>query len=141
MGIRINTNVASLNAQRQLYNSTATMAKSMEKLSSGLRINRAGDDAAGLAISEALKSDIRAYEQASRNASSVRRDAGASTSSARSGVRSTFGIGLAVTAEVRVGFTPCTLAVPSRLLKGSTMSQEEVYYEDLSPFALIDKFI
>jgi len=69
MGIRINTNVASLNTQRHLYNSTINFNKSMEKLSSGLRVNRAGDDAAGLAISEGLKSDIRALQQASRNAS------------------------------------------------------------------------
>ena len=68
MGIRINTNIASLNTQRHLYNSTQSFYKSMEKLSSGLRINRAGDDAAGLAISESLKADIRALEQASRNA-------------------------------------------------------------------------
>jgi flagellin len=68
MGIRINTNVASLNTQRHLYNSTVGFQKSMEKLSSGLRINRAGDDAAGLAISEGLKADIRSLEQASRNA-------------------------------------------------------------------------
>jgi flagellin len=69
MGIRINTNTASINTRRHLYNSTIAFNKSMEKLSSGLRINRAGDDAAGLAISEGLKSDIRALEQASRNAS------------------------------------------------------------------------
>ena len=69
MGIRINTNVASINTQRHLFNSTINFNKSMEKLSSGLRINRAGDDAAGLAISEGLKSDIRALEQAARNAS------------------------------------------------------------------------
>jgi flagellin len=68
MGIRINTNVSSLNTQRHLGNSTIAFGKSMEKLSSGLRINRAGDDAAGLAISEGLKSDIRALDQASRNA-------------------------------------------------------------------------
>ncbi len=69
MGLRINTNVASLNAQRHLYNTTNRFSKSMERLSSGLRINRSGDDAAGLAISESLKSDIRALQQASRNAS------------------------------------------------------------------------
>ncbi|MFO7608841.1 MAG: flagellin [Candidatus Krumholzibacteriia bacterium] len=68
MGIRVNTNVASLNTQRHLYNTTQRFQKSMEKLSSGLRINRAGDDAAGLAISEGLKADIRALEQAGRNA-------------------------------------------------------------------------
>ncbi len=68
MGLRVNTNVASLNAQRHLYNTTTRFSKSMERLSSGLRINRSGDDAAGLAISESLKSDIRALQQASRNA-------------------------------------------------------------------------
>ena len=68
MGLRINTNISALNTQRNLYNNTVKFNKSMEKLSSGLRINRAGDDAAGLAISENLKSDIRALNQASRNA-------------------------------------------------------------------------
>ncbi len=68
MGIRINTNVASINAQRHLYNASEDFHKSMEKLSSGLRINRASDDAAGLAISEGLKRDIRALNQAGRNA-------------------------------------------------------------------------
>jgi len=69
MGLRINTNIASVNAQRNLYNTTMALQKNMERLSSGLRITRAGDDAAGLAISEGLKSDIRALQQASRNAS------------------------------------------------------------------------
>jgi flagellin len=68
MGIRINTNVASINTRRHLYNTTINFNKTMEKLSSGLRINRASDDAAGLAISEGLKSDIRALDQATRNA-------------------------------------------------------------------------
>jgi len=68
MGIRINTNVAALNTQRNLYSSTVKFNKSMEKLASGLRINRAADDAAGLAISEGMKSDIRALGQAARNA-------------------------------------------------------------------------
>ncbi len=68
MGLRVNTNVASLNARRHLYDNTVKFNKSLERLSSGLRINRSGDDAAGLAISEGLKSDIRALEQASRNA-------------------------------------------------------------------------
>ncbi|MCP4293684.1 MAG: flagellin FliC [bacterium] len=68
MGLRINTNVSSLNTQRHLSNTSNKFRKSMEKLSSGLRINRAGDDAAGLAISEGLKADIRSLDQASRNA-------------------------------------------------------------------------
>ena len=68
MGLRINTNVASLNAQRNLGSTRISMNKSLEKLSSGQRINRAGDDAAGLAISESLKAQIKGLGQAERNA-------------------------------------------------------------------------
>lgn len=68
MGLRINTNTASLNAQRVLWNTKLGLDKSMEKLASGFRINRAGDDAAGLAISENLKAQIRGLKQAARNA-------------------------------------------------------------------------
>ncbi|OFZ11522.1 MAG: flagellin [Bdellovibrionales bacterium RBG_16_40_8] len=68
MGLRINTNVASLNAQRNLRSSKLNLDRSLERLSSGYRINRAGDDAAGLAISENLKAQIRGLKQASRNA-------------------------------------------------------------------------
>jgi flagellin len=68
MGLRINTNVASLNAQRNLGSTRNNLNKSLEKLSSGQRINRAGDDAAGLAISENLKAQIRGLGQAERNA-------------------------------------------------------------------------
>jgi flagellin len=68
MGLRINTNTASLNAQRNLRSSKMGLDKSLERLSSGYRINRAGDDAAGLAISENLKAQIRGLKQASRNA-------------------------------------------------------------------------
>ena len=53
--MRINHNIAALNTHRQLSNANNTQSKSMEKLSSGLRINRAGDDAAGLAISEKMR--------------------------------------------------------------------------------------
>mgnify|MGYP005658187761 CR=1 FL=1 len=68
MGLRINTNVASLNAQRNLSGTKLAMDKTLEKLASGQRINRAGDDAAGLAISENLKAQIRGLSQAERNA-------------------------------------------------------------------------
>ena len=67
MGLRINTNVASINAQRNLRNTNHDMRKAMEKLSSGSRINRAGDDAAGLAISENLQAQIRGFNMAIRN--------------------------------------------------------------------------
>lgn len=68
MGLRINTNVASLNAQRNLRGTRLNLDKTLEQLSSGQRINRAGDDAAGLAISENLKAQIRGMTQAERNA-------------------------------------------------------------------------
>ncbi len=64
----INTNVASLNAQRNLTNSQSSLAVSLERLSSGLRINSAKDDAAGLAISERFTTQIRGLNQAIRNA-------------------------------------------------------------------------
>jgi flagellin len=66
--MRINHNIAALNTYRQLTIGTNAAAKSMEKLSSGLRINRAGDDAAGLAISEKMRGQIRGLEMASKNA-------------------------------------------------------------------------
>lgn len=65
--MRINHNLASLNTYRQLSGNTAATSKSLEKLSSGLRINRAGDDAAGLAISEKMRGQIRGLDQASSN--------------------------------------------------------------------------
>jgi flagellin len=68
MGLRIQTNIQSLNAQRNLVGSTQENAKSMERLSSGYRINKAADDAAGLAISEKLKADVRGLNVAKRNA-------------------------------------------------------------------------
>ncbi|MBT8470762.1 MAG: flagellin FliC [Deltaproteobacteria bacterium] len=68
MGLRVNSNVASINAQRNLVNSTGALQKSLQRLSSGLRITRAADDAAGLAISEGFRADIRSIAQAQRNA-------------------------------------------------------------------------
>ena len=64
----INTNVSSLNAQRNLNTSQNSLNTSLERLSSGLRINSAKDDAAGLAISERMTSQIRGLNQAARNA-------------------------------------------------------------------------
>ncbi len=66
--MRINNNVMAMNTHRQLGINTAAGAKSLEKLSSGYRINRAGDDAAGLAISEKMRGQIRGLNMASRNA-------------------------------------------------------------------------
>lgn len=65
--MRINTNIQAINAYRQLTISHGKVSKNIEKLSSGLRINRAGDDAAGLAISEKMRSQIRGLQMAERN--------------------------------------------------------------------------
>ncbi|MCM3743881.1 flagellin [Sporosarcina luteola] len=65
--MRINHNIAALNTHRQLSAATTQQSKSMEKLASGLRINRAGDDAAGLAISEKMRGQIRGLDQAAKN--------------------------------------------------------------------------
>ncbi len=66
--MRINHNISALNTYRQLTTNTSSGSKSIEKLSSGLRINRAGDDAAGLAISEKMRAQIKGLDMASKNA-------------------------------------------------------------------------
>ena len=68
MAIRISTNIMSMNAQRNLATTTLDLSKIFEKLSSGMRINRAADDAAGLAISEKMRTQIRGLQQGLRNA-------------------------------------------------------------------------
>jgi flagellin len=68
MAMSIRTNISSLNAQRNLYSTQTAMDSSLSKLSSGFRITKAGDDAAGLGISTKLESQIRSYAQAVRNA-------------------------------------------------------------------------
>ena len=68
MSLRINSNVEAFNTHRQLVGSASKMAKSMERLSSGYRINRAADDAAGLAISEKMRGQIQGLAQSQRNA-------------------------------------------------------------------------
>ena len=68
MGLYINTNVASIAAQRNLGNTQSQMSKSMTRLSTGMRINRAADDSTGLAMSEKMKGEIRSLGQAKRNA-------------------------------------------------------------------------
>lgn len=68
MGLRINNNTEAFNSHRQLVNTSAALAKSMERLSSGFRINSAADDAAGLGISERMRGQINGVAQAQRNA-------------------------------------------------------------------------
>ncbi|MFZ9594657.1 MAG: flagellin [Bdellovibrionia bacterium] len=67
MGLRVNTNITSMNGQRMLNTTRMNLDRALERLSSGSRINRAGDDAAGLAISENLRANIRGIRQAKRN--------------------------------------------------------------------------
>ena len=66
--MRINHNISSMSSMNSLYRSNSAMGSSLEKLSTGLRINRSSDDAAGLAISENLRAQINGVGQASRNA-------------------------------------------------------------------------
>jgi flagellin len=68
VSLRVNNNIEAFNAHRNLQATQYSMSKSMEKLSSGLRINRAADDAAGLAISEKMRAQVRGLAQAQRNA-------------------------------------------------------------------------
>ena len=68
MGLRVNTNVTSINAQRNLSQVTNKLSTNFRRLSTGLRISSAADDAAGLAISERLRSQVRSLDQAKRNA-------------------------------------------------------------------------
>ncbi len=68
MGLRVNHNIESINAQRNLADTTRRLQTSLQRLSSGLRITRAADDAAGLVISEGFRAEIRSLSQASRNA-------------------------------------------------------------------------
>ena len=67
MSLRINTNIAAMNTHRSLTHNALMLSKSMEKLSSGLRINRASDDAAGLSISETLRAQVKGLGQAEKN--------------------------------------------------------------------------
>lgn len=85
MGFSIRTNVGSINAQRNLSNSTSALNDSFARLSSGLRITKAGDDAAGLGISVNLESQIRSFNQASRNA----QDAGSLVGTAEASLNQT----------------------------------------------------
>lgn len=71
MGLTVNTNLSSINAQRNVGVSSEQLAKSLERLSSGLRINRAADDAAGLSIATKLSAQVRGLQQAARNANNA----------------------------------------------------------------------
>ena len=69
MGLRIQNNISALNTHRNLVKSDNAVARSLERLSSGFRINKAADDAAGLSVSMSFRAQIKSLRQASRNAS------------------------------------------------------------------------
>ena len=69
MGLRIQNNISAMNTQRWLQTADTAMSKSLERLSSGYRINKASDDAAGLAVSSGMRADIASYKVASQNTS------------------------------------------------------------------------
>jgi flagellin len=118
MGMRINTNVEAFNAQRNLQATSANYAKSVEKLSSGLRINRAGDDAAGLSISEKLRAQTKGLAQAQRNA----QDGISMIQTAEGALNETHSI-LQRMRELTVQAANDTLADPDRNAIKSEMSQ------------------
>ncbi len=76
MALRINTNVAALNSHRQLLNTEVQMNKSMQKLSSGYRINNAGDDASGLVQANALRTEVRVLKVEAQNTLQTKADFG-----------------------------------------------------------------
>jgi flagellin len=106
--MRIQHNIAALNANRQLGINNANVAKNLEKLSSGYKINRAGDDAAGLAISEKMRSQIRGLDQATNNAND--------------------GISLVQTAE---GALNETHSILQRMKELATQSSNGTYQDDV----------
>lgn len=106
--MRIQHNIAALNANRMLANNNSAVSKNLEKLSSGYKINRAGDDAAGLAISEKMRGQIRGLDQASNNASD--------------------GISLVQTAE---GSLNETASILQRMKELATQSSNGTYQNDV----------
>ena len=115
MSLTLNTNVAALNAERRLGNTTSSLRSSYERLSSGLRIVRARDDAAGLAIAESLRADVRVASVAIRNAND-----GISLIAIADGALDQIGQVLARMAELSEQSANGTLAVSQR----SAMDQE-----------------
>lgn len=118
MGLRINTNTAALNAQFQLRNTNKGVAKAMEKLSSGSRINKSADDSAGLAISENMRASIRGLKQADRNA----QDGVSLTQVAEGGLNEIAGILLRLR-ELGIQASSDTVSDSQRTLIGSEYNQ------------------
>ena len=112
----INTNIFSINSQRALMNSQASMQTSLQRLSSGLRINSAKDDAAGLAISERMTAQIRGLDQAMRNAND-----GISMLQTAEGSMDEVGNMLQRMRELSVQSANGTLAMPTRTLCKSSI--------------------
>src|SRR5919199_2769353 len=109
MSLRIQNNVEAFNAHRQLEATSGKLSKSMERLSSGYRINRAADDAAGLAISEKLRAQIGGLQQAQRNA----QDAVSMVSTAEGALSEVHAM-LQRTRDLAVQFSNCTLSTADK---------------------------
>jgi flagellin len=118
MSLRINSNIEAYNAHRQLVATNNKLQKSMQRLSSGLRINSASDDAAGLAISEKLKAQINGVDQAQRNA----QDAMSMTQTAESSLNEVHAM-LQRVRELAVEFHNGTLATSDRAAIQSEINQ------------------
>lgn len=118
MAMTINTNVASLNAQRNLTTSQSSLATSLQRLSSGLRINSAKDDAAGLAISERMTTQIKGVTQAARNAND-----GISLAQSAEGAMATIGDNLQRIRELAVQSANATNSDSDRLAMQSEVTQ------------------
>ncbi len=117
MGLRVNTNVASIGAQRNLYNVTNRLQGNYARLSSGMRISTAADDAAGLGISEKMRSQIRSYQVAGRNAMD-----GLSMSQTAEGALGEVGNILGRMRELSVQASNGTLSADDRLTIGSELT-------------------
>lgn len=119
MGFRVNTNMPSIQAQKSLSNVVGESNESSAKLSSGLRINKAADDAAGLAISEKLKAEIRSSKQANRNAND-----GLSLVQVAEG-------GLTETSNILIRMRELSIQAASDSMADSDRSKSSMEYEQL----------
>ncbi|MFL6110644.1 MAG: flagellin [Catenulispora sp.] len=118
MSLRINTNIEAFNAHRQLNRTSDMLSRSIQRLSSGLRINSAADDAAGMAISEKLKAQISGLDQAQRNAS----DAVSMTQTAEGSLNEVHAM-LQRVRELAVEYHNGTLSTSDRLAIQSEVNQ------------------
>jgi flagellin len=128
MAMTINTNIQSLNAQRNLGTSQSSLSTSMQRLSSGLRINSAKDDAAGLAIAERMSAQVRGLNQAQRNAND-----GVSLAQTAEGALSTIGGNLQRIRELAVQSRNATNSTEDRAALQKEVDQLKAKLTALPP--------